>query len=80
MRIHPYYDHAGITIYCRDFIEVMPSLDLVDALVTDPPFGEFQRKIDDELARKITEEAKLKAADLGKYDPEVICCKNSEKI
>ena len=35
----PYYDHAGITIYHGDCRDVMPGLDGVDVLVTDPPYG-----------------------------------------
>lgn len=35
----PLYDHAGITIYHGDCLEILPLLGPVDALVTDPPFG-----------------------------------------
>lgn len=35
----PYYEHAGIVIYCADCREVLPGLPPVDALVTDPPYG-----------------------------------------
>lgn len=35
----PYYDHAGITIYHGDCIEILPTLDLVDLVMTDPPYG-----------------------------------------
>ncbi len=35
----PYYDHAGITIYCGDCREVLPALPKVEAVVTDPPYG-----------------------------------------
>jgi site-specific DNA-methyltransferase (adenine-specific) len=36
----PYYKHAGITIYCAPWIEVVGDLPLVDVCVTDPPYGE----------------------------------------
>jgi site-specific DNA-methyltransferase (adenine-specific) len=36
--VKPYYEHAGITIYHGDCLEVMPPL-LVDAVITDPPYG-----------------------------------------
>ena len=35
----PYYDHAGITIYCGDCRDVLPGLDPVDLVLTDPPYG-----------------------------------------
>jgi len=34
----PYYEHAGITIYHGDCREIMPQLDLVKAVITDPPW------------------------------------------
>jgi DNA modification methylase len=37
--LKPYYQHAGITIYHGDALEVLPYLDPVDATVTDPPYG-----------------------------------------
>ena len=35
----PYYEHAGITIYHGDCREVLPTLDKVDLVLTDPPYG-----------------------------------------
>ena len=35
----PYYDHAGITIYHGDCLDIMPSLAPVDLVLTDPPYG-----------------------------------------
>ncbi len=35
----PYYDHNGITIYNADCREVLPTLDKVDLVLTDPPYG-----------------------------------------
>lgn len=37
----PYYEHAGITIYHSDCLEVMPHLDhaSIDAIICDPPYG-----------------------------------------
>jgi site-specific DNA-methyltransferase (adenine-specific) len=35
----PYYEHAGITIYHGDCREILPGLEMADAVVTDPPFG-----------------------------------------
>ena len=39
MTLAPYYDHAGITIYHGDCLEILPQLGPVDAVVTDPPYG-----------------------------------------
>jgi DNA modification methylase len=35
----PYYEHAGITIYHGDCREVLPTIDPVDLVLTDPPYG-----------------------------------------
>ncbi len=35
----PYYDSEGITIYHGDCREILPTLDPVDLLCTDPPYG-----------------------------------------
>lgn len=35
----PYYEHAGITIYHGDCREILPALDKVDLVLTDPPYG-----------------------------------------
>jgi site-specific DNA-methyltransferase (adenine-specific) len=37
--MRPYYEHAGIVIYHGDCREVMPALDPVDVVLTDPPYG-----------------------------------------
>jgi site-specific DNA-methyltransferase (adenine-specific) len=35
----PYYQEDGITIYCGDCREIMPQLEPVDLVLTDPPYG-----------------------------------------
>lgn len=35
----PYYEEDGITIYCADCREVLPTLPKVDLVLTDPPYG-----------------------------------------
>jgi site-specific DNA-methyltransferase (adenine-specific) len=37
--MNPYYDHAGMTIYHGDCREVLPDLEPVDLVLTDPPYG-----------------------------------------
>jgi site-specific DNA-methyltransferase (adenine-specific) len=39
VRITPYYQHAGITIYHGDCREILPSLSSVDLVLTDPPYA-----------------------------------------
>lgn len=36
----PYYDEGGITIYHGDCREILPEIGSVDAVVTDPPYGD----------------------------------------
>jgi len=37
--VKPYYQHADITIYHGDCREVLPTLEPVDLVLTDPPYG-----------------------------------------
>ena len=37
--IKPYYDHKGIQIFHGDCLEIMPELEFVDLVLTDPPYG-----------------------------------------
>jgi len=39
VRIRPYYEHAGITIYHGDCREILPTLPKADLVLTDPPYG-----------------------------------------
>lgn len=36
----PFYERDGITLYCGDCREIMPHMQPVDAVVTDPPYNE----------------------------------------
>jgi hypothetical protein len=36
--MQPYYEHAGITIFCADCRDILPSLK-ADVVVTDPPYN-----------------------------------------
>lgn len=35
----PYYEHAGITIYHGNCMEILPTLERVDLIISDPPYG-----------------------------------------
>jgi site-specific DNA-methyltransferase (adenine-specific) len=37
--VQPYYEEAGIEIYCGDCRDVLPQLGPVDLVATDPPYG-----------------------------------------
>lgn len=37
--IRPYYEQDGITIYLGDCRDILPKLDKVDLVLTDPPYG-----------------------------------------
>jgi len=37
--IKPYYDRDGVTIYCGDVRKVLPQIQSVDMIFTDPPYG-----------------------------------------
>ena len=37
--IKPYYEEPGITIYHGDCLDILPHLDPVDLVLTDPPYG-----------------------------------------
>ncbi len=39
MPFNPYYDEDGITIYHGDCRKILPWIDGVDLLLTDPPYG-----------------------------------------
>ena len=38
MQIKPYYNEGGITIYLGDCLEIMPQLEPVVLVLTDPPY------------------------------------------
>lgn len=42
----PYFENDNITLYLGDCREILPSLGPVDAIVTDPPYGETSLKWD----------------------------------
>src|SRR6476659_3929264 len=37
----PYYSEGGIAIYHGDCREILPSLDRVDVVITDPPYSDY---------------------------------------
>jgi site-specific DNA-methyltransferase (adenine-specific) len=41
-QLTPYYDHAGITIYHGDCRDILPQLEPVEIIVTDPPYPDLK--------------------------------------
>ncbi len=39
MSMKPYYEEKGITIFCGDCREILPTLPKADLVLTDPPYG-----------------------------------------
>ena len=42
----PYYEHAGITLYHGDCREILPTLQSVQTVITDPPYGKVRGDFD----------------------------------
>jgi len=38
--VRPYYEQDNITIYLGDCLEILPEIEMVDVVLTDPPYGE----------------------------------------
>ena len=61
----PYYDHAGITIYHGDCRDILPHLEPVDLVLTDPPYnagkdyGTFKDNLSEEDYQEFMSEVAL---------------------
>lgn len=65
----PYYDRDGITIYCADCRDVLPHLEPVDLVLTDPPYG-----IDYQSAWRIGWQRKEKIANDDEFPLWIFDC------
>jgi DNA modification methylase len=65
--IKPYYDCDGITIFHGDCREILPLLDPVDMIFTDPPYGHNNNNNGDLIHRR---EAALGRLPTGSDSPE----------
>lgn len=45
--MRPYFEQAGVTLYHGDCRDVLPTLGHVDAVLTDPPYGDTSLPWDD---------------------------------
>jgi DNA modification methylase len=72
MLIKPYYEEPGITIYCADCRDVLPQLEPVDLVLTDPPYGvkaELNSKTAKRLPWSISGERRKNA--YGEFDDSI---------
>jgi len=51
--IKPYYEEPGITIYNADCRDILPHLEPVDLVLTDPPYSSGTRQATDRIASNI---------------------------
>ncbi len=67
--IKPYYEHAGITIYHGDCLDVLPTLEQVDHVITDPPYSDHVHGKSRAGARSLVADGHaasyFRSADLG---------------
>ena len=81
MMIKPYYEEPDITIYHGDCLEIMPQLEPVDLVLTDPPFNvgkdfhndqlspiEFKAFINETVLRLFYLKPKNIVVEIGKND------------
>jgi len=60
--VKPYYEEAGIQIYCGDCRDILPTLPKVDLVLTDPPYGLKEN------AHRVASRGKLaKTTDYGDF-------------
>ena len=71
----PYYDHGGIKIFHGDCREILPHLDPVDLVLTDPPWiarsGKITRKSGG-VAKVVSPSEGIGYGSIGKFDPSVL--------
>lgn len=60
--MRPYYEHNGITIYNCDCLEILPQLEPVDLVLTDPPYG-----IGENNKQNLSREKLAKCKNYGDY-------------
>lgn len=63
----PYFEENGITIYHADSREVLRTLDMVDVVITDPPYSSGGAMRSD---RNLPTSAKYRLTGTFKTDPE----------
>jgi len=78
VKIKPYYEESGITIYHADCRDILPLLPKVDLVLTDPPYGisydASHSKYKNGIDRGVAE------WDIGSFDPAAILILNVPTI
>jgi adenine-specific DNA-methyltransferase len=50
--VKPYYEDDRVQIYCGDMRDVVPELDRVQTILTDPPYGKVRGEFDEEWTNR----------------------------
>lgn len=71
----PYYDHAGVTIYLGNCLDVLPDLASVGAIITDPPFEAEAHTLQRRVKREggIMEMEPLDFAPMNEATRDAVC-------
>ena len=48
----PYYEDDRVQIYCGDMRDIVPELDRVQTILTDPPYGKVRGEFDEEWTNR----------------------------
>ncbi len=72
----PYYQHAGITIYHGDCREVLPTIEPVELVLTDPPWmareDKIKRRGHTGVAKQVNQSRGIGYGSIGKFDADII--------
>jgi adenine-specific DNA-methyltransferase len=50
--VKPYYEDDRVQIYCGDMRDIVPELDRVQTILTDPPYGKVRGEFDEEWTNR----------------------------
>jgi len=70
----PYYEHGGVTIYHGDCREILPQLDPVDLVLTDPPYDEKTHRGARYGFRETSSRIPFEPLDIGEIVPLLLNC------
>jgi site-specific DNA-methyltransferase (adenine-specific) len=68
----PYYEQSGIMVYHGDCREVLPTLDPVDAIIADPPYGVMLGEVSNGASREKEQTGYTQFSDSPEYLQSVV--------